>query len=301
MHSDALREHYLSGNANVTIVANSELRELLEGEEVYIRIECSSDTPIYEPNEHRSIRPNIRLFRGSEQLSNLMSLPFEEGLNFFGQPEREKRLHWSLRVQINGGFYDSTQLMGYRHLTPGDYSGFFDRGVTSNRFRFKVVGVPDSLRERWSRYQTVAYMAQEYISLPSPGKALDSARAAAQEYLRQPSYYPWRQTGLKHCLTIFGAKRDWWRASDSLLCVTILRELACTGNEDASSIPSKILWTLLKSKDREYQDQNLISLTEQIAPGPAVQEARRIVQRNIEYNERRRRFEKRTSHPDDQD
>jgi hypothetical protein len=174
-----------------TPYAEPQRTDLYEGEDIWIRCSITGKheqdlSPIL--SRDGKLLTLLRIFRGDEELTDALSItgsdvmPNNTYMHFYLTPEE----------------MDSFRVNQYYHLEPGRYWGILDAGAMSERFRFTVQSLPDSLqmmRELHSKAD--GFPRQERMRMLGPRP--QEIEAYANYLLKLPKSTPLRMEGLRNC------------------------------------------------------------------------------------------------------
>ncbi|HEY3295924.1 MAG TPA: hypothetical protein VGL38_10835 [bacterium] len=204
----------------ISVELRSAKRHYIEGQEILLfrHVHCDPARPL--PWYTSEFRDKIIVMQNG---SPVLQPP--KGSRF---PENNRRIVSDDTLTFFAGFTgqpSTVQQSGFRHLSPGHYTGYFEDGVTSPEFAFIVDPVPASLRADWTSFCDLKQIRQRPRMTHTP-ETEDSVRRVAEVFLAKRAGAAWRKEALIDALDLMTDHRREWQQSDTLLCDRILTAMA---------------------------------------------------------------------------
>jgi len=213
--------------------------EFIVGEAIKIRVIVTSDEPRVTPWPNViAINNNIFIHKDTEDGPELITtrVPID-GMASNEPPPAASEFQISYDIssffESSGSYSD----YGFSCIKPGHYIGRFYHGTKSPPFSFDVVGAPAGKEYLWETYQRICALWQNrrHLSL-TEREIADSTSVLMDVFLPEPIGQTWRYRTFYPALAVFGVCRDAWLPSDSIKCITLVREMLREPGVDTTQV-----------------------------------------------------------------
>ncbi|RPH96309.1 hypothetical protein EHM69_01805 [candidate division KSB1 bacterium] len=221
-------ERLRAGYSNWQVRVEMDQSEFIVGEAIKIRVIVTSDEPRVTPWPNViAINNNIFIHKDTEDGPELITTRVTtEGMVSNEPPMATSDFQISYDIS---GFFESSgsyRDYGFSCIKPGHYIGRFYHGIKSPPFSFDVVGVPAGKEYLWEAYRRIQALHQNrrHLSL-TKREIADSINTLMNVFLPEPIGQTWRYQTFYSALVVYGFCRDAWLPSDSVKCITLVREM----------------------------------------------------------------------------
>jgi hypothetical protein len=204
----------------VTIEIAPEKPHFFQGEDISLRYLIRNPALVDSLWLSPDIEDGISLWTGGEMVDHLM-FDIPGIIRYYPPVQSEYR--GTVRL-AEWGSQTSLDNFGFRHLLPGRYTGYFDRGIVSPEFEFDVDPVPDSLRASFQLLARVKNMTARGGGFH--GDALSETARVMDEIVSLPTGGPYKSEITAAAIRVYWFNRNLWSSADSLLCVRLLNAMA---------------------------------------------------------------------------
>lgn len=242
---------------HVKIAVWSEKPRYVQGENVVLKYKFSSDRSHEFSIAQYEVSNAIELICNGDTIPHMRVLTTMEPWQF----PKSTIFEGALTVE-DWGLEQSRQECGFNYLMPGHYVGYISLDVPSQFFHFDIDPLLDSLRATWNDLCSLGNALHRSKELNKLGVVRD----ILPRMLAAPRSNPLREHALLLAGRLLGYNREYWQDSDSLLCHSVVSELA-RGTSSISQ--SSALITALsaffkghpKNDDRFYQNLRVFADT----------------------------------------
>lgn len=258
---------YWYRSRNCSISAWPEREWYHEGEEIVLYYCISCRQSQREPITENSVFNRIHIADKKGTELQRSSASYEEPHSF------NQTFAGSATISTGSSRYYSEKTRGsntFRHIVPGTYSGrgdFKDYKLNDVEFEFRVLAIPDSLKEVWDRFESLNRIAdynslhpnsfllwQDTLKIPMTVDALlDSAIIFGDYFKNRNVGSLWRYEALGTTLRLQSSLKDSLRISDRLHTEEFIRGYASESRSNPYTVirlADRLLYSHLEPDNR---------------------------------------------------